>query len=169
MTGTGDVSHEALEEWIWQNWPNNRPPWPREEFVRQFLAEREYAAKHRAESELARALDNLRARVAAIDRRLATVVAPSGKLNEQFVEAWAKAISDVVRDYVDRKLAEGRYMRFVGVWDEQRTYLPGDVVSYAGSMWCATAAVESGERPGKAAAWRLTAKGADAGRAPTVS
>ena len=140
------------------DWPPNcrAVPEARAAFAREHAARRAHGL---AQDLQRRELIVLRRRVASLERRLAMVVAPSGELTEAFVTAWAKAISDVVRDYVAKRLGEvqtrigdearrvedrlaeveRQQLRFCGVHEPGRSYRANSLVVKRGGLWIALA------------------------------
>ena len=94
-------------------------------------------------------------------------------MNTKDAEVWAEAVADVVREYVERKIAPlereiSELQRLAGVdhrrsvsdsadaWVECSNYEKGSVVRYLGSVWeCCLS--NHGMRPGDGAAWRRRA------------
>jgi hypothetical protein len=96
--------------------------------------------------------------VAALHQRVAAL--------ERLIGGLTKATGDALR----RIRTEGRahilgevekrgYLSHKGVWASDQAYPAGAVVTDHGSVWCAVTRCEPGERPARAPAWRLMAKG----------
>lgn len=83
---------------------------------------------------------------------------------------FGKEIVAAVREYVERELAtrdakiealesqlSGGMLKYLGVWQRQVAYEPGNMVTYNGSMWHANVA-SSGIEPGDGKGWTLAVK-----------
>jgi hypothetical protein len=113
----------------------------------------EDAAAADAQDHRVKEVTELRARVAALERRLG---------------GFAKATGDALREIREQdrahllsEVAKCGFVRYGGVWDAAADYARGAMVTHAGSTWIATGPCEKGARPGKAAEWRLAVKSAD--------
>jgi hypothetical protein len=61
------------------------------------------------------------------------------------------------------EIEERGYVAYQGVWDSTRAYAKGGaLVTDSGSTWIAVVPCAPADRPGKAAGWKLSAKGAAA-------
>jgi hypothetical protein len=88
------------------------------------------------------------------ERRLAVI---EDILENQMVELLAHVIKTVKQDVLDQIEQRG-LLTYKGVWDEAVEYRPGSFVTTVGSAWVAIAPCAKGERPGKAAGWKLAVK-----------
>jgi hypothetical protein len=127
-------------------------------------ARRAADARRRAEREAAaRARDDRERDVAALARRLrhleALLLDEDGRLDGLMVPLLRGVFAEV-----ETRIAEAIEKRapltYCGVWDEQReSYPAGSMVTCAGSAWIAVAPAAKGDRPARAAPWKLAAKG----------
>jgi hypothetical protein len=129
--------------------------------------QREDAAALDAAGWRAREVAELHQRVAALERLLG----PGGK---RLVGGLAKATGDALRrirtedrEHILGEVAKAGYLSHRGVWASDQAYPAGAVVTDHGSVWCAVVRCEPGERPARAPAWRLMAKGE--GKMPGVA
>jgi hypothetical protein len=90
-----------------------------------------------------RQIAELTARIAKIERALA-------QFKRLLIDVVAKALADFRKD-------EG-FLKFLGTYDEDRSYDKGALVVHAGATWVAIGQAQRGSRPGRAPEWKLTAK-----------
>jgi hypothetical protein len=103
---------------------------------------------------------------AQMDQRIRSLEAQVARLADLLEGDGADSIVEVLGKAFgerDRRLdaLEQYALRYTGVWDEQRRYAKGCAVSHSGSLFVAVADCEPGERPNRAATWRLAIKGAE--------
>ena len=93
-------------------------------------------------------------------------------MRREDVEAWSETVGQIVKDYVERKVAplerqigelqaklaqvEHRKTIDRGAWSHRESYEKGDLVTYYGSRWECSLNTH-GVRPGEGAAWRRRA------------
>jgi hypothetical protein len=63
---------------------------------------------------------------------------------------------------------EAQALKYQGVYDETRSYPAGSLTTLGGSAWIAVADCGVGERPGKAATWKLAIKAGEAAKGVTL-
>jgi hypothetical protein len=121
------------------------------EFSDDFIAELALEQKQeRVEREQNSDLAQLKARLDKLERAL-------GPNCQNVLDSMAHAIGEVLPKYVDQRLVKRRVMRDGGVWQPDREYQPGEVVTCGGSGWFCKEATR--ERPGSdPSAWRLAIK-----------
>jgi hypothetical protein len=101
----------------------------------------------------------LHQRVAALER----LIGPDGRrLASGIIRATGDALRKIRtqdREHVLREIERRGYLTHKGIWTSDQAYPAGAVVTDHGSVWCAVTRCEPGERPARAPAWRLMAKG----------
>jgi hypothetical protein len=120
---------------------------------RQWRAEdeAEIAATAQAADWRTQELRALRVQVDAIDKFLTTAD------DTGLIETLRLVIRDIKQD-VRSEIEQRNLMSYKGVWDEAAEYQPGSFVTVGGAGWVAVGPIEKGERPGKAAGWKLAVK-----------
>jgi hypothetical protein len=121
------------------------------------------------QSEDAAALDAEAYRVreiAALHQRVAALERLIGTDGRALIRGFARATGDALRlvrleerAHTAAELEKRGYLTHKGVWASDQAYPAGAVVTDHGNVWCAVARCEPGERPSRAPAWRLMAKG----------
>jgi threonine dehydrogenase-like Zn-dependent dehydrogenase len=109
-------------------------------------------------------------RLARLEQQVAEVQdALTGDGADALVEVLGKAFS--IRDRRLDLLEQRAALTYTGIWDETRGYSRGCACSHNGSLFVAVADCAPGERPNRAASWRLAIKGADpkGERSPVVA
>jgi hypothetical protein len=157
-------SPAVLEDWIAKSW-DRRPPFTYEALVAMWREEQAARAEAHEKDYRARQLDELRQRVAALER----VLGPHGKsligdIAEGFGAVLGKARAaerERILAEVDKRFEERAPLSYAGVWSEGVAYRKGSMVTHAGSAWIALAGVEPGAKPGRAPEWRLAVKSAE--------
>jgi hypothetical protein len=161
-------SPAVLEEWVTRSW-DHRPPFTYECLVEMWQEEQASRAKAREADWRSQQLDELRRRVAALERALG----PGGRrLADDLIAGIGGALGKIRAQDRERLLAEVERRGFVtygGVWDEATEYPRGALVTHGGAAWVALTPAEKGLRPGKAPAWRLAVKGESSSRGPTAA
>jgi hypothetical protein len=164
---TDRPSPAVLEEWIARSW-DRRPPFTYECLIEMWQEEQASRAKRETEDWRTKEVVELRQRVAALERALG----PGGRrLTDDLIAGIGQALGKIRAQDRERLLAEIEqrgFARYCGTFDETVEYSRGAMVTHAGSTWVATGPVTKGARPGRAAEWRLTAKG-DANKPPVVA
>ena len=111
------------------------------------------AAKRKAEAEM-KTEATLEERVARLEKR-------KPQISEAQLDQICESVGTVIGEYVPRTFAElvqaRCLMSFAGVWDSEREYRRGEVVTDSSSLWVAIDKVK-GSRPGKSADFKLIAK-----------
>jgi hypothetical protein len=160
-------SAQALEEWIAKSW-DRRPPFSYDCLVEMWKDEQVARAREREKDWRSKQLDELRQRVAQLER----ILGPRGKrLTGDLIAGIGKALAEIREQDRARILGEIEARGFVtygGVWDETVEYPRGALVTHGGSAWVALTPAEKGLKPGKAPAWRLAVKGESGSKGPTV-
>jgi hypothetical protein len=107
-------------------------------------------------------------RLTRLERQVADLQdALTGDGADALVEVLGKAFS--IRDRRLDKLEQRAALTYTGIWDETRAYSKGCACSHNGSLFVAVADCAPGERPNRAASWRLAIKGADTSRSPVIA
>jgi hypothetical protein len=120
----------------------------------------ENAAALDAEDHRTKEVADLRARVAALERR----VVPGGPLCGAIGEVVGKLTGQVQRELAKRiKVLEDRQLTFKGVHEPGQHYARGSLVVKSGGLWCCTA--PTADAPGKSADWQLAVKSGTVGPA----
>jgi hypothetical protein len=160
-------SPAVLEEWVRRSW-DHRPPFTYECLIEMWRAEQASRAKARETDWRSQQIDELRRRVATLER----ILGPRGKrLTDDIAAGVGAALGKARTQDRERVLAEVEkrgYCTYGGVWDESTAYARGALVTHGGSAWVALTTAEKGLRPGKAPAWRLAVKG-ESSRGPTAA
>jgi hypothetical protein len=148
----------------------NFAPW----FTRHYLAQLRVEARKVNEQPRPGELQQLRRRVADLERRLSTAEASCTKLRH-FVFKDPGAGEDQLPPLLDiiarvtakiRKELGGRLdalearprMLYQGVWDAGTSYVPGDSVTRSGSLWMALAASVGADPKDSPGFWQLCCK-----------
>ena len=99
--------------------------------------------------------------IAALERRVAALERRKPSFGKAQIDSLMQGIGEAMADFVPEaltKFAQARcLMSFAGVWDPDREYRRGEVVTDAGSLWVTIDQVK-GSRPGKSADYKLIAK-----------
>jgi hypothetical protein len=126
-------SPAVLEEWIARSW-DRRPPFTYECLVEMWREEQRTRAKARERDYRAQQLEELRRRVAALER----ILGPRGRrLTDDLIDGIGQALGKIRAQDRERLLAEieGRgYLSHKGVWDSDQAYPAGAVVTDHGSV-----------------------------------
>jgi hypothetical protein len=112
--------------------------------------------------------DRLEALAARVEVLEASLV-PHDDCIEALIEAVGEHVGKI-RSRLD-VLEQRDALTYTGIWDETRFYSRGCACSHNGSLFVAVADCAPGERPNRAATWRLAIKGADpkGERSPVVA
>jgi hypothetical protein len=177
MTGLDIARREAVTEaevddYIEMHRPPNcsQPQFSRDFWREQAEADQQYraqvAAKAQAKTTEAAEIEQLRRRVATLEKGLLTE-------GGWFLKAVGTALGEVHRQVDDRiDMLENREpvplpvpdwhnptVRYCGLWNAKNLYGPGDLVTFSGGGWVATSAMGAGVRPGDGeTGWRLAVK-----------
>jgi hypothetical protein len=104
---------------------------------------------------------------------LQNALAPEGAILDGLLAGVADGVGKALaaRDRRLDKLEQRDALTYTGIWDETRSYLRGCACSHNGSLFVAVGDCAPGERPNRAASWRLAIKGADpkGERSPVVA
>jgi hypothetical protein len=121
-----------------------------------------WAAEDRA---MADAKSVMGQQLADLSRRLARIEQVLGPGGEILIEAIGEFVGrtlrkslDQLRSELEQKLAdvERKQLRFLGVHEPGRQYVPGNMVVRSGGLWCCLAMTT--EQPGRSSCWQLCVK-----------